>query len=527
MTLYEIMLNNKYNIDNYIDNYIETINDEYKEFINYHRYSDDYKILKTFSEKIVDRLSEKQILSDIITNIFIDIFFRNELSNIYNIINKNLDIFFNAMNINKNNYIHFVHNGGNVMKYYYEKIKNDNTDKINLDKFFKTTDFDFGLYISCDTYSLDQIQYVKKILEIPILISLFEISKKYDKFYSNNKDLFINNCLSKIYQKKNNLFVNNNNEYFVIDKNNFELSFYHKNNMFHSITYDRIIHYKYTDNDSFGIKLYLNAIMKRINNNNYANILFDNMIENVSIIEQKIRQLNNNSTDIKIVIDTYNHLEKIIKHTFYDNITNLEGEFVKVNIPFSLFDILIFENCVYEFNHYININKTKIQCLCEMDIVKDSIISLVEDSKFPWENIKYQKIMNRLLFFLARVFDYETYLLFCEIVNNIINNELSYSNIFKYESDNYIINFKLLNNYSYHLSEIVYEGNVFTDDKYKYIILFIKNIFLLKLYHISDVYINKTHNNKHKYIFYKNANKYFSDLLNNLPKYLILFCKII
>lgn len=595
--LYDNTPVNKIVIQKYIED-VSYITNEQKKFINSHIESPNYRIIKDSPKELGDYLSEMKVLFDVITDTFVGTFFKDKINSdtflidVYSILNDNINDFFAKTNIDSTK-INFVFKGGNIMKYYYEKVKNQNTNMLNLNNFFKTSDFDFGLYISDNQYSKIHTQFIKKIIEVPLFVSLFQISEKYDEYYntntnlySNYKNSFLKNCLDNVYSKKDSLFININNEYLVIDNdiNNLKISSskrscvtveddrdYHyitKNRMNHYITCNKTIHTNYTDFDLLRIKLHIQTIMKKINNNGQVNLLLDTIKKNTNIIKRNIEKIDNqlyemtkernelqqNQTyngqfdeqimTLQIRIDTYKQMLEPIERTFFDNVKRLEGELVTVNIPSEFVDVSVAINHMYDFTkkHYIIINNTRINCISESDIVSDIIVVLLkQNSYFPWKNAKYDKRINRLLFFMSRILSYSDYLALCAIIKVIVEDNYIYetynseNNIFKYKINifniTYDISFTLIeNNNNPHLFEIIYVGLLL--DKYDDIKLFICNILLLKLFNVDsrllDIYLERTsdmHNRTYKYTFDNNMNKYFNYLLDNFPRYLILFGK--
>ena len=468
-----------------IDTYLDVL--EYYENVN--DITEIYNQKKIFKECITEEFSQNLLFNDnkqeIINN------FQYLINNMFN---DKISKYINDKKLKKDS-IKFIYKGGTPMKILYNKYKN--ATKINQDIFnsyknmFKRGDADYSIYID-KTYFSTELLYNQVLCDMNkisynILMKVQDTFSKYLECFcpiNNISNAGLKNLLQIINNKlKISIDTNmlpdlkiikefmgisiNNKEYFkeksvpinIIDthifkdKKNFDDN---KNKQFlQTGKVSSQLH-------NFIIKIgeYMKDNEKRFTSHycklekcNSNSIYYTFNETPKSVFNKKISDFNLHRLQINTILYYKTHDNK---YGFF----NCPSELVDVSISgFNEWKItnLNFKDTIKKYNYK---NKYVFYSLSIYGFIEDIIFQLEEKSRFPWERKKYEKKIQRLIFFLV-----------IYINKNIINNPNIFLNI---SQDFESLSFKTNNNNNIKYDK--YNNHEIIIDIFKYLIALKKKV---------------------------------------------------
>lgn len=568
---------------------------------------DEKNIISNTRAVVVEGATSQKVLNNEITTIFTEIFLDKDVIytpfyyDVYNTFVLALKQFLLHYEINEK--IYFVFKGGNVMRESYNKSKNESNKEtyelLGLDDYFKKSDYDFCIYVGDkDNQTLDDSTYYKllDVLGLPVITSLQQISEKYENYYNNSENIYTHNNLLNFFNKfrikkndlkdqffhkefdSNNIYILDSDDNINFDK---KLSTYiGKTGRIRNLENKRLIHYisfnKSINNEDvqfylariragFKHKAYHYNLTNKIylnydsNTGSYYYIKYNRIvpyhIKNIKNIN-KNGMIVNEYTDMdnkKFYIDNNNNNEII-----YYNDANLSSEFVDISMQknYLFKDIKSIDQIKETEGRFEN------NVLSDDDIIYDIIYVLMfQRGYLIWEDEKYEKRIQRLLYFLSKKkyydflnktynklnIEYDTLEKninvvvnnnYCIIKINDISAKITLKNIEKYKTSTVNIEYDdtIFNDVEKTFSDKFFDVILIYDDTYKsyecnkilsniFILLTIKIAFPFLLQYVSTTNITiENFNNELKNIidYMSNfSNKYFilcTDISENKNK---------
>jgi len=377
-------------------------------------------------EEINDELRP---LKNIVTDFVVDEFFRSESSLylfmqlVYNTFDESLSIYRKKIKISKKD-LFFVYKGGNVLRllskdFLLDLPSNATTELTKFyTPFFKRSDADFSIYLNPDVENYDKIfqdiSLISYLLQVHIRKEFLSNSNLYFDFskYNTEYKIFILNkyllkfkdiegfnitdlSIDNVNAVKNVKFYKSNPDLaiqFINQSNNQKsvINEYQK-----SIINEYLVKYKDAKNlpNNLPNKQNKKAIKSKItDNNSYMTVTYNSALEFKSGAK-KDRTVKFTLVRTKAIFTLINN----------NKLMNVGGELIDVSIPHRLDTGLI--HFFKERDHNIRTFDLSFD-KCDLKFKSYSISYLIDDletilfkfNDFPWNDLKYDKRLNRLFY---------------------------------------------------------------------------------------------------------------------------------